>query len=211
MKKTDEITPYLLRLREEMQTLNRLKIKVGIQGDAEGDILTIARIHEYGATITAKSTKNLCIPIHPDSYDKSPRDFPDLVFVRSQSGYLFGAVEKKGGSKEDRLKFLFLLLPSVNIPERSFIRAGFDHNKDKLAEIVQKEVTDIYQGKQTARQAAEWIGGKAADLIMEYIKDASNFKPKGRIQRERYPSWADNPLIVTGRLRNSITYKVEET
>ena len=210
MDVNDTITPFLKKVRDEMATLNRLKIKVGIQGDADSEILTIARVHEYGATITAKSTKNLCIPIHADSYGKSPRDFQDLIFVRSDAGYLFGAVKKGGRRGGDNLKFLFLLLPSVTIPERSFIRAGYDHSKNALTEIVQNEIAEIYRGKQTARGAAEWIGGKAVELIQEYMTDASHFTPKGSIQRARAPSYADSPLMVTGRLRNSITYKVEE-
>ena len=213
MKTKDEVIPFLRKVKAEMEALGRLKIKVGIQGDADNEILTIARVHEYGATITPKSTKNLCIPIHRDSYGKSPRDFQDLFFIRSKDGYLFGVVAKKGRKNlenENNLIFLFLLLPSVTIPERSFIRAGYDHNKNVLAEIVQKEVAEIYQGRKTARQAAEWIGGKAVDLIREYMTEAGNFTPKGKIQRERAPSYADSPLMVTGRLRNSITYKVEE-
>lgn len=213
MKVHDEIVPFLKQVRNEMQTLNHLKIKIGIQGDADSEILTIARVHEYGATITAKNVKNLCIPINSKSYDKSPRDFQDLFFITSGAGHVFGVIEKKTKRKSkdgDNLEFLFLLLPSVTIPERSFIRAGYDHNKNKLAEIVQQEIAEIYQGRQTARKAAEWIGGKAVELIQEYMTDASHFTPKGDIQRARAPSYADSPLMVTGRLRNSITYKVEE-
>lgn len=213
MRVNDEIVPYLRKVKAEMETLNKLRIKVGIQGDADSELLMIANVHEYGATITAKSAKNLCIPIHKDSYDKSPRDFQDLFFIRSRDGYLFGVVAKKGRRDKDNpnnLKFLFLLLPSVTIPERSFIRAGFDHNKNKLAEIVQNEVARIWQGQQTADGAISWIGGQAVGLIQQFMSDASNFEPKGKIQRERYPSYADSPLMVTGRLRNSITWEVEE-
>ena len=106
--------------------------------------------------------------------------------------------------------FLFLLLPSVTIPERSFIRAGYDSNKNRLAEVVKDQVSEIIFNRKTATQAAEYIGGKAVDFIREFINDASNFKPKGNIQKERHPSWANSPLIVTGRLRNSITWKIEE-
>lgn len=211
MRTKDEVIPFLKKVRDELEALGRLKIKVGIQGDADSEILTIARVHEYGATITAKSAKNLCIPINSKSYGKSPRDFQDLFFITSEAGYVFGAVDKPGGKKGNNLEFLFLLLPSVTIPERSFIRAGFDHNKNALAEIVHQEIAEIYQGRQTARGAAEWIGGKAVDLIQEYMTDASHFTPKGDIQRARAPSYADSPLMVTGRLRNSITYKVEES
>lgn len=213
MRVNDEIVPYLRKVKAEMEALNKLRIKVGIQGDADSELLMIANVHEYGATITAKNARNLCIPIHKDSYDKSPRDFQDLFFIRSKDGYLFGVTAKKGRKNTENannLNFLFLLLPSVTIPERSFIRAGFDHNKETLAQIVQEAVADIYQGKTTARQAAEWIGGQAVGLIQQFMSEAGNFTPKGSIQRERAPSYADSPLMVTGRLRNSITWKVEE-
>lgn len=213
MRVNDEIVPYLRKVKAEMEALNKLRIKVGIQGDADSELLMIANVHEYGATITAKNARNLCIPIHKDSYDKSPRDFQDLFFIRSKDGYLFGVTAKKGRKNTENannLNFLFLLLPSVTIPERSFIRAGFDHNKEALAQLVQEAVADIYQGKTTARQAAEWIGGQAVGLIQQFMSEAGNFTPKGSIQRERAPSYADSPLMVTGWLRNSITWKVEE-
>lgn len=223
MRTTDGVTPEIERIRRELEHLNRIRIKVGIQGggtdyrgqsvQAEADLFTIARVHEYGAVITAKTTKNLAIPIHRESYDKSPRDFPGLFFIRSEAGYLFGVVEKgrrRKGSEGDNLKFLFLLLPSVTIPERSFIRAGYDSNKNRLSEVVKDQVSEIIFNRKTATEAAEYIGGKAVDFIREFINDASNFKPKGSIQKERHPSWANSPLIVTGRLRNSITWKIEE-
>ena len=232
MQVRDNVLPHLRRVKAELEKLNGTRIQIGIQGNADSELLMIARVHEYGATITPKATRNLCIPIHKDSYDesprdfqdlffirsrdsydKSPRDFQDLFFIRSRDGYLFGVVAKKGRRDKDNpnnLKFLFLLLPSVTIPERSFIRAGFDHNKNKLAEIVQNEVARIWQGQQTADGAISWIGGQAVGLIQQFMSDASNFEPKGKIQRERYPSYADSPLMVTGRLRNSITWEVEE-
>lgn len=98
----------------------------------------------------------------------------------------------------------------MTIPERSFIRAGYDANRNRLAEVCREAVSDIVRGKKDARTAAEWIGGKAVDFIHEFMSDASNFEPKGRIQKERAPSWANSPLVVTKRLFNSVTWKVEE-
>lgn len=213
MQVRDNVLPHLRRVKAELEKLNGTRIKIGIQGNADSELLMIARVHEYGATITPKATRNLCIPIHKDSYDKSPRDFQDLFFIRSRDGYLFGVVAKKGRRDKENpnnLKFLFLLLPSVTIPERSFIRAGYDANKNRLAEVVKDQVSEIILHGKTATEAAEYIGGKAVDFIREFMTDASNFEPKGKIQRERYPSYADSPLMVTGRLRNSITWEVEE-
>lgn len=217
MKFSDRITPELLRIKGELEQLQKLRIKVGIQGDADSEILTIARVHEYGAVIHAKQAKNLCIPINKESYDKSPRDFPDLFFIKSKNGYLLGVTAKKSRKRKkgdegqsDDLNLLFLLLPSVTIPERSFIRAGYDANRNLLADVCQQAMGKIIHEKWDAHKAAEWIGGKAVDLIHEFMSDASNFEPKGRIQKERAPNWANNPLTVTKRLFNSVTWKVEE-
>ena len=72
------------------------------------------------------------------------------------------------------------------------------------------ESCPVIAAPQTADGAISWIGGQAVGLIQQFMSDASNFEPKGKIQRERYPSYADSPLMVTGRLRNSITWEVEE-
>ena len=211
MKVKASITPELIRIKSELTKLNGMKIRIGIQGNADSDILMIARVHEYGAVIHAKK-KYLAIPIHKSSYDKSPRDFKDLFFIRSENGFLFGVTEKrnrKNSNNADNLNFLFLFLPSVTIPERSFIRAGYDNNVNRLAQVIEQELIKIIKGEKTAEEAAGFIGGKAVDFIREYLSDSSNFVPKGKIQKERAPSWADNPLMVTGRLRNAITFQVE--
>lgn len=253
MTLNDQITPELLRIRKELDALNKCTIHVGIQ-QAEGtnihkekvspeaDLLTIARVHEYGCVIHPKRAQNLCIPINERSYDKSPRDFENegLFFFTSGNGYKLGAVPKKkkgprkvrsgngvpverkprkssGRKKEkiktededDEIEVLFLLLPSVTIPERSFIRAGYDANRDQLAAECQKVIGKIIHEGWTGLQAAEWLGGFAVGLIDKFIVDASNFKPKGEIQKERSGRWGNNPLIMTARLRNSITWKVE--
>lgn len=225
MTLNDQVLPELLRIRGELEKLRACTIHVGIQGDADSDILTIAHVHEYGATIHAKNAKNLCIPINKLSYDKSPRDFDTqrLFFFRSHNGFLLAAIPKQGkkkrrkkkgeaeggGEEQDDIELLFLLLPSVTIPERSFIRAGFDANRDRLAAECEKAVSKILLNGWDAKKAAEWIGGKAVDFIHEYMTDSGNFEPKGDIQKERAPSRANSPLTVTKRMFNSITWKVE--
>ena len=94
MQVRDNVLPHLRRVKAELEKLNHTRIKIGIQGNADSELLMIARVHEYGATITPKATRNLCIPIHKDSYDKSPRDFQDLFFIRSRDGFLCGVVDK---------------------------------------------------------------------------------------------------------------------
>ena len=66
----------------------------------------------------------------------------------------------------------------------------------------------MYEGWD-AETAANHIGMKARDYILEYMMDSSNFCKKGSIVRST-SNWPDNPLIETGRLRNSITYAITE-
>lgn len=213
MQVRDNVLPHLRRVKAELEKLNGTRIKIGIQGNADSELLMIARVHEYGATITPKATRNLCIPIHKDSYDKSPRDFQDLFFIRSRDGYLFGVVAKKGRRDKDNpnnLKFLFLLLPSVTYRSAASSGRASTTTRTSWPKSSRMRLPSSGQGQQTADEAISWIGGQAVGLIREFMTDASNFEPKGKIQRERYPSYADSPLMVTGRLRNSITWEVEE-
>ena len=80
MQVRDNVLPHLRRVKAELEKLNGTRIKIGIQGNADSELLMIARVHEYGATITPKATRNLCIPIHKDSYDKSQRRKEHEVF-----------------------------------------------------------------------------------------------------------------------------------
>ena len=102
----DEITEELERIKQELKRLGRMKIIIGIQGvageNAEGemvkasaDIMTIAGIHEFGATIKAKNVRNLAIPIAKKAVGKSPLDFDNLFFIRSMKGFYSDALITK--------------------------------------------------------------------------------------------------------------------
>lgn len=161
----DTLRPELERIKTELKALQALKIHVGIQGDADSYLLMIAGVHEYGATIRAKNVKNLAIPISREAEGKSPRDFQGLFFITSEEGHLFGVTDKGNG----KFNFLFLLLPSVTIPERSFIRGSFDHGKNELAEACKAAIDKIVLEGGTAREAAALIGERAAAMTQAYI------------------------------------------
>ena len=105
MRIEDNVSEEIERIRKELARLKGITIRVGIQNgggkdaggknqDTPADILTIAGVHEFGATITAKKVSNLAIPIHKDAIGKSPRDFDGLFFIRSKAGYLYGCISK---------------------------------------------------------------------------------------------------------------------
>ena len=245
MRIEDDVSKEIERIRKELNRMKNITIRVGIQNgggrgvdgkkeDTPADILTIAGVHEFGATITAKRVSNLAIPIHKDAIGKSPRDFEGLFFLRSKAGYLYGCISKnrrgtqgqsgrprkakpktekpKKNQKDDReedVTYLFILFPSVQIPERSFIRAGYDANKDNLEAACQKAISGILLEGWDALTAADHIGMTAVGCIQTYMNTPGNFKEKGGITKET-SNWPNSPLIETGRLRNSITYVIEE-
>ena len=245
MRIEDNVSEEIERIRKELARLKGITIRVGIQNgggkdaggknqDTPADILTIAGVHEFGATITAKKVSNLAIPIHKDAIGKSPRDFDGLFFIRSKAGYLYGCISKdrhgtqrpsgrpkkakpktdkpKKNQKDEReedITYLFILFPSVQIPERSFIRAGYDANKDNLEAACERALSGILFEGWDAIKAANHIGMTAVGCIQTYMNTPENFREKGGITKET-SNWPNSPLIETGRLRNSITYVIEE-
>jgi len=83
---------------------------------------------EVGATITARNAKNLAIPtgaalsgggdLQGRFKGRSLRDVPGLFFLRSKTGR--GWLAERTGKKS--LRLLFLLKPSVKLPEKRIFR-----------------------------------------------------------------------------------------
>ena len=157
------------RIKRELTALQGVSIHVGILGDAGSDILMIAGVHEYGATISAKNVKHLAIPLNMEAKNAgSPRKFNDLRFIPISPGYGFLVRDRKhpqkapgrkkqekhdakkhpsGGEEDPRpnedYEWMYMLVDSVTIPERSFIRASFDTGKATLENICKEAVDGI--------------------------------------------------------------------
>lgn len=205
-KLRDDWTPWYQSTKEELAKLARAEIHVGILSSADGELLKIARVQEFGATITPKNAKNLAIPLRPDMKGKSPKEVEGAIYVDNGENRFI--CRKAGGGKKgpERLEFLFLLLPKVTIPERSFLRAGYDGNKDKLAEACQRAVRRVILGELTADQACHNIGVAAVGMIKRYMHTIQ--PPKSNLTLQSSPGKTAT-LVQTGRLQNSITYEVK--
>ncbi len=94
-----------------------------------------------------------------------------------------------------------------NIPERSFMRAGFDTNISKIEQQIELLLGQVMDLKLDAKGFYEAIGAVVTGIIQEYLTDLQE-PPLSPVTIERKGS--SNPLIDTGRLRQSITYKVVE-
>lgn len=196
----DDWTPWYERTKAELAKLAGAEIHVGVLGSADGELLKIAAVHEFGATIHPKNAKNLAVPLSPKAKGHSPREFDDLwVYDSGEDRFLVRDKGKTG------MEFLYLLLPSVTIPERSFIRAGYDGNKDLLAKACENAVRRVIMGELTAEQACHNIGTAAAAMVKKYMRTVQ--PAKSSITLASAPG-KTTPLVQTGRLRDSITYEV---
>ena len=93
----------------------------------------------------------------------------------------------------------------INIPERSFMRAGFDENESKIFNMIETQVSKVLAMEITGKTAMGRIGEYVKGLIQRKITDISS-PPNHPVTVERKGS--SNPLIDRGHLRMSITWRI---
>lgn len=182
------------------ESLNGKKVQVGV---FDGENAWLARIHEYGCDIRAKKAQYLTIPISPKSIGKKAGEFDNLFFVQAKSGEKFLARDVRKGE----IELLYWLTKSVKIPERSFLRAGFDENVkeiNKYSDILLKKVAT---GEMSEREYLDNIGQRLSSKIKTFARNL-NSPANSRVTRENKGS--SNPLVDTGQMIRGITWKVDD-
>jgi hypothetical protein len=202
-------TNNIPRLRRVLEQLGRKEIKVGVFGadnyeyPNDADLVTIAYVQEYGATIRPKNAQWLTIPLIPAAKNKRASDFGDTLFFYQPEGedHAFLAREKGNG-----IENVFLLTKSVNIPERSFLRTGFDQNVDKITDKIEELLDDVLQLDINTETFLDAIGMEFAGLIQRHMRQVDS-PPNSSITKNVKGS--SNPLQDTGRLIGAIRHEVE--
>lgn len=200
-------TNNIPRLKQLLQRLKRNEIKVGIFGDEsyeypnDEDILTIAYVHEFGTTIRPKEAKFLTIPLVPEAKGKRSGDFPDLQPIGLDDGS--GVLARVDG---DNIQPIFALVKSVTIPERSFIRTGFDTNVNKISNKIESLIGDVLEFNIDPDVFLEAIGQEFAGLIQRHMRRVNSPPNKPSTIAVKGSS---NPLQDSGRLIGAIDYRVE--
>lgn len=208
MAGVEEILEEFNRLKTVCREMEQKKIVVGIVGSGtSSEVMAIAHAHEYGATIRPKEKKYLAIPLTKEAETAgTPTAFNDLRFVHAKGGNLLMVRDKKKGKGKTKSEAMFLLVKSVTLPERSFIRASFDADRGKIEGIVSKAVVKVLQGTITPDAAAESIGAQSAQLVQNYI-DENHVTPKSKFSKKQIHT----TLYETGaHIRDRISWKVEE-
>ncbi len=228
----DTVRPDLARIKRELEALKGMSVHVGIVGDVGSTELMIARVHEYGMTIHAKNVDHLAIPLTMEAKNAgTPRKFNNLKYIPIKPDYGFLVRDKKRhippppkmqeaheqeepSKRRPRKKdprpnedyeWMFMLVKSVHIPERSFIRASYDTGKPGLEETCRGAVDNIIRKGWTARQALEYIGAWAEDMTRDYFN--TKLQPP-KSATTQLTSTQYQPLYDTGRLYGIIKHKV---
>lgn len=92
----------------------------------------------------------------------------------------------------------------IHIPERAFLRNGYDSCKDEVIRKAAMLVKDVIDGNMSEEMLFKEVGLTLSDKIKTYARDLS--KPENHpftIERKG----SDNPLIDTGEMIDGITWR----
>lgn len=133
--------------------------------------------------------------------------------TRVRVGVLDDAPKKKRDSEEPSKMSLIEVAavhefgaPAAGIPQRSFVRATVDEKRAEIAADQERLAAAVLDGKIEPEAAAELLGARVQGLIQSRI--AQGIGPAlapATIKRKK----SSKPLIDTGQLRSSITFRVE--
>ena len=168
-------------------------------------------VKETAAAEEAPAKAERFIPISPGyGFLVRDRKHPQKAPGRKKQEKHDAKKHPSGGEEDPRpnedYEWMYMLVDSVTIPERSFIRASFDTGKATLENICKEAVDGIILKKWTAQEAADYIGRWAVEMTHDYFNTKLS-PPKSATTQ--LTSTQYQPLFDTGRLYNSISYSVE--
>ncbi len=172
------VADFLFKKTRESGTVEVGIIDAGKHLSGDITVAGIGFAHEFGATIK-----------HPGGTSYIIQEGGKALFVKE------GTPGIKGVTKPH----------DIVIPERSFIRSTLRENKKKILDFKVKLAAKILKGEMSTEKALGLIGQFVADLIKRKIVSLRSPPNKAATIRKKKSS---NPLIDTGQLKNSITYKV---
>lgn len=93
------------------------------------------------------------------------------------------------------------------IPERSFIRSSFEHNRAEYIENLRKLIKGVYENKMTIPRALGIMGLKMASDMKKGITTGEGIPPPNA-PATIAAKGSSRPLVDRGRLVNSISHEV---
>lgn len=193
--------PNLIAIMEE---LNRTELHVGIFGKDDSHLLIIANVNEFGCVIKPKKAKRLAIPLNKRARERSPRSFSDLWVLSTGEGAnkKLWLVRNKGSNQ---IEFMYWLAKEVVIPERAFLRGGFDANHNQFSEKAVRLLGKVIKGRLSMDHFFEKMGDYIVGELQGYML---NLQDPPNSFATKSAKGKSNPLVDSGRLLKAITYKI---
>ena len=123
--------------------VNSIVYEMGRLTGKIGSNLRYARIHELGGTISAGSGA-LAVPVHPDARKSGgPHNMTDLTFIPRKGKPPLLVRERtfgKIGGGRKAIDIMFVLLKSVRIPARPYLRPALAANQERIRNILRKGI-----------------------------------------------------------------------
>lgn len=94
----------------------------------------------------------------------------------------------------------------IVIPERSFLRAGYDQCRDDVLRKAERLLPDVLDGTMSVEKYFETVGTQLREYIFEYADELSD--PPKQEWPTRDPA-KYNPLVMSGDMINGIEYEIE--
>lgn len=186
------------RIQKTLKLIKGKKVQVGV---FNGEHAWLASIHEFGCVITPSRSKYLTVPVNPKAFGKKASAFNDLFVVRTKSGEMFLC---KSSGKD--VEFYYWLTKSVRIPERSFLRSGFDNSAEDVIKNCDKALNAVLAGDMSEGDYFNMVGRQLSRKIQTFARDlkspANNWATKAA-------KGTSNPLIQTGQMIRSIGWEIE--
>lgn len=93
----------------------------------------------------------------------------------------------------------------ITIPERAFLRNGYDENKEEVIEIAKGVICDIIHGYLSVDEYGRIVGDELVSRIQDHATDLSSPENHPFTVKQK---GSDNPLMDTGQMIDSIGYEV---
>lgn len=92
----------------------------------------------------------------------------------------------------------------IRIPERSFLRTGYDQNRDDVIKKASQMMADVTDGKMSESALFKGVGLELSSKIKDYARDLNSPANHPFTQEQKGSS---NPLIDTGDMIGGITWR----
>ncbi len=155
------------------------------------------RIPELIDNIKALTDHHLEIGILGDDAS-APHGDGETTIGEIAAVHEFGATIQRVGTKSQ-------MTTLIMIPERSFMRAGWDNHEKEVTKKIGELVDGVLVGRWNGDAVYVSIGGFVTTRLQKFLNALSE-PPLAQSTIDRKGS--DNPLVDTGKLKDSITWKV---